>query len=45
MVISEMFEPIAYDLKNNGMDVVELRGLVGPGKWLYGRPFYKPFCL
>jgi len=39
MVISSMFEPIAYDLKNNNMDVVELRGLWDLENGFMGGPF------
>ena len=39
MTISKMFEPIAYDLKNNNMDVVELRGLWELENGFMGGPF------
>jgi hypothetical protein len=39
MVISRMFEPIAYDLKNNGMEVVEVRGLWDLENGFMGGPF------
>ncbi|MDF1574932.1 MAG: DUF4837 family protein [Bacteroidales bacterium] len=39
MVISRMFEPIAYDLKNNNMDVLELRGLWDLENGFMGGPF------
>ena len=39
MTISRMFEPIAYDLKNNNMDVVEIRGLWELENGFMGGPF------
>ncbi len=39
MVIANMFEPIAYDLTNNNMDVVELRGLWDLENGFMGGPF------
>ena len=39
MTISSMFEPIAYDLKINNMDVVELRGLWELENGFMGGPF------
>ncbi len=39
MTISRMFEPIAYDLKNNDMDVIELRGLWDLENGFMGGPF------
>jgi len=39
MIISSMFEPIAYDLKNNNLDVVELRGLWDLENGYMGGPF------
>ena len=39
MVISKMYEPIAYDLKNNNLDVVELRGLWDLENGFMGGPF------
>jgi len=39
MAISRMFEPIAYDLKNNNMDVLELRGLWDLENGFMGGPF------
>jgi len=39
MTISKMFKPIAYDLKNNNMDVVELRGLWELENGFMGGPF------
>jgi hypothetical protein len=39
MAISKMFEPIAYDLKNNDMDVLELRGLWDLENGFMGGPF------
>lgn len=39
MTISKMFEPIAFDLKNNNMDVVELRGLWELENGYMGGPF------
>jgi len=39
MTISRMYEPIAYDLKNNNMDVVELRGLWDLENGFMGGPF------
>jgi len=39
MVISKMFEPIAYDLRNNNMDVLELRGLWDLENGYMGGPF------
>jgi hypothetical protein len=39
MVIASMFEPIAYDVKNNNMDVVELRGLWDLENGFMGGPF------
>jgi hypothetical protein len=39
MTISKMFRPIAYDLKNNGMDVIELRGLWELENGYMGGPF------
>jgi hypothetical protein len=34
-----MFEPIAYDLKNNNMDVIEVRGLWDLENGFMGGPF------
>ena len=39
MVIASMYKPIAYDLKNNNMDVVELRGLWDLENGFMGGPF------
>ena len=39
MVIANMFEPIAYDLTNNNLDVVELRGLWDLENGFMGGPF------
>jgi len=39
MIIAKMFEPIAYDLTNNNMDVVELRGLWDLENGFMGGPF------
>jgi len=39
MVIASMFRPIAYDLKNNNNDVVELRGLWELENGFMGGPF------
>jgi hypothetical protein len=39
MVISRMYEPIAYDLKIDSMDVVELRGLWDLENGYMGGPF------
>jgi len=39
MIISSMFEPIAYDLKNNNLDVVEVRGLWDLENGFMGGPF------
>jgi hypothetical protein len=39
MIISGMFKPIAYDLKNNNMDVVEVRGLWDLENGFMGGPF------
>jgi hypothetical protein len=39
MTISRMYEPIAYDLKNNNMDVIELRGLWDLENGFMGGPF------
>jgi len=39
MTISRMYEPIAYDLRNNGMDVIELRGLWDLENGFMGGPF------
>jgi len=39
MVISSMYVPIAYDMKNNNMDVVELRGLWDLENGFMGGPF------
>lgn len=39
MTIAKMFEPIAYDLKNNNMDVIELRGLWDLENGFMGGPF------
>jgi hypothetical protein len=39
MVIAPMYKPIAYDLKNNNMDVVELRGLWELENGYMGGPF------
>lgn len=39
MTISKMFEPIAFDLKNNNMEVVELRGLWELENGFMGGPF------
>jgi len=39
MTIAELYEPIAYDLKNNGMNVVEIRGLWELENGYMGGPF------
>jgi hypothetical protein len=39
MTISRLYEPIAYDLKNNDMDVVEIRGLWDLENGFMGGPF------
>lgn len=39
MTIAKMYEPIAYDLKNNGMDVIEIRGLWELENGFMGGPF------
>lgn len=39
MTISPMYEPLAFDLKNNNMDVVELRGLWELENGFMGGPF------
>jgi hypothetical protein len=39
MVIASMFEPIAYDLKKNNLDIVELRGLWELENGYMGGPF------
>jgi len=39
MTISNMYRPIAYDLRNNGMDVVEVRGLWELENGYMGGPF------
>lgn len=39
MTLSRMFEPIAYDLKNNNQDVVEIRGLWDLENGYMGGPF------
>jgi len=39
MTIAKLFEPIAYDLKNNNMDVLELRGLWDLENGFMGGPF------
>ena len=39
MTIASMFEPIAYDLTNNNMNVVELRGLWDLENGFMGGPF------
>jgi len=39
MTISKLYEPIAYDLKNNNMDVIELRGLWDLENGFMGGPF------
>jgi len=39
MTISKLYNPIAYDLKNNNMDVVELRGLWDLENGFMGGPF------
>ena len=39
MIIASMYEPIAYDVKNNNMDVVELRGLWDLENGFMGGPF------
>lgn len=39
MTLSKVFEPIAFDLKNNKMDVVELRGLWELENGFMGGPF------
>ena len=39
MTISKMFRPIAYDLRNNGKDVIELRGLWELENGYMGGPF------
>ncbi len=39
MVIASMYEPIANDVKNNSMDVVELRGLWDLENGFMGGPF------
>ena len=39
MTLSKMYEPIAFDLKKNGVDVVELRGLWELENGFMGGPF------
>jgi len=39
MTIANMYKPIAYDLKINGMDVVEIRGLWELENGYMGGPF------
>ncbi|MEN8227425.1 MAG: DUF4837 family protein [Bacteroidota bacterium] len=39
MTVSSMFDPIVYDLKNNDMDVVEMRGLWELENGFMGGPF------
>ena len=39
MVIASMYEPIAYDVRHNNMDVVELRGLWDLENGFMGGPF------
>ncbi|MCK4749858.1 MAG: DUF4837 family protein [Bacteroidales bacterium] len=39
MTLSRMFEPIAYDLTNNEMDVIEIRGLWELENGFMGGPF------
>jgi hypothetical protein len=39
MTISQMYEPIAYDLKKNNTDVIELRGLWDLKNGFMGGPF------
>lgn len=39
MIIAPMFRPIAFDLKNNNMDVLELRGLWELENGFMGGPF------
>jgi hypothetical protein len=39
MTISNMYRPIAYDLRNNGMDVIEVRGLWELENGYMGGPF------
>ena len=39
MTISKMYDPIAYDLRNNEMDVVEIRGLWELENGFMGGPF------
>ena len=39
MTISKMYEPIAFDLKNNNRDVIELRGLWDLENGFMGGPF------
>jgi len=39
MTIASMFEPLAYDLKNNNLDVIELRGLWELENGFMGGPF------
>ncbi|MEN8202511.1 MAG: DUF4837 family protein [Bacteroidota bacterium] len=39
MTISKLYDPIAYDLKNNNMDVIELRGLWDLENGFMGGPF------
>jgi len=39
MTLSGMFKPIAYDLKNNGKDVIEIRGLWELENGFMGGPF------
>jgi hypothetical protein len=39
MIIASMFEPIAYDLKNNNLEVLELRGLWDLENGFMGGPF------
>lgn len=39
MTIAKMYEPIAFDLKNNNMDVIELRGLWDLENGFMGGPF------
>jgi hypothetical protein len=39
MTISRLYEPIAYDLKHNNMDVIEIRGLWDLENGFMGGPF------
>lgn len=39
MIIAPIFPPLTYDLKNNGQDVVEMRGLWELEKGFMGGPF------